>query len=712
MSNRPICRSLLAPVLITGLCWPAVAIPAAEVADRYRTTQSDFGGVGLLQTPTARMAPDGDFSFNGNRTSPYSRYSIAVTPLPWFEGTIRYMAITNRLYGPRIAGDQSYKDKAIDAKVRLWEESYWLPQVAFGMRDIGGTGLFSSEYLVFNKRFHDLDFSLGMATGYIGNRGDFSNPLGIIDPKFKERPSSRTSDVVGDFNQDNYFRGPIGVFGGVEYQTPWHRLRLKLEYEGNDYQSEPQRNNQVQDSPFNLGAVFKVGRAVDLHAAWERGNTAMFGITFHTNLKTGAHPAKLLDPSPEPRQPLPAGVSATEVDWADVSLRLQQNAGFAVEQISVKDREVIITGNQSRFRDEAKGLGRAARVLDNATGEGTYDWYTLVSQPAGMPVSETSINAQRLRDLEEHRIDLHAMRRSVVNSPPSVVDAEVLHTQPLTPFDWGLGLGYNQNMGGPDGFILYQFLARGWAQYRFSRNQWVQTVVGANLINNFDKFRYDAPSKLPRVRTRIREYLTTSDVAIENMQYTFTHRLEQDWYAMGYGGLLESMFGGIGGEVLYRPHDDVWAVGVDMNWVRQRGFARDFSFRDYSVLTGHATGYLQTGFHDVLAKVSVGRYLARDLGATLDLSRRYDNGITIGAWATITNVSAEQFGEGSFDKGIYFTFPFDAFFSRSSRSAGTLAWAPLTRDGGARLGRYYQLYEMTHSADVRRFNSGFKSLQD
>ncbi|NYY73761.1 hypothetical protein DMN57_14750 [Escherichia coli] len=30
-------------------------------------------------------------------------------------------------------------------------KSYWLPQVAVGARDIGGTGLFDAEYLVASK---------------------------------------------------------------------------------------------------------------------------------------------------------------------------------------------------------------------------------------------------------------------------------------------------------------------------------------------------------------------------------------------------------------------------------------------------------------------------------------------------------------------------------------------------------------------------------
>ncbi|WP_285275094.1 YjbH domain-containing protein [Halopseudomonas bauzanensis] len=679
------------------------------MADRYRTTQSDFGGVGLLQTPTARFADEGAFSFNANRVSPYSRYSISVTPLPWFEATLRYTAMTNLTYGGEdndFGGDQSNKDKAFDAKFRLWEESYWMPQVALGFVDVGGTGLFSSEYFVANKRFWDLDLSLGIAWGYHGTRGDISNPFGGL--RDSERAGRESGDRGGNFNTSTYFSGPAAFFGGVEYQTPWDRLRLKLEVDGNDYSSEPgDPDFDVAGSRFNIGAVFQVRDGIDISAGWERGNTAMIGITFSTNLKTGRGPEKFLDPEPEERRPLPAGVSGQTVDWADVSERLKDNAGFEVEEIAIRDREVIVTGEQTTYRNEAEGVTRASRVLDNSLGEGTYDWYTLVNKPRGMAVSETSINPQRLREYEQNAADTEDLRRGIVNATPSVVSKDVMHTAELDNFDWGLSLGYKQNMGGPDGFILYQFLARVNAEYRFNRNNWVRGNLGVNLLNNFDKFEMRGTSNLPQVRTHIREYLITSDVVLENLQYTHTRRLDRDVYAMGYIGLLESMFGGIGGEVLYRPFDAGWAIGVDANWVKQRGFRQDFDFRDYSTWTGHITGYSQTRFWDILAKGSAGRYLAGDYGATLDLSRRFANGVTVGAWATKTDVSSEDFGEGSFDKGIYFTFPFDAFFSRSTTSSGTIAWNPTTRDGGARLARQYGLYNMTNARNIDHFNDGF-----
>src|SRR2546428_7496548 len=112
------------------------------------------------------------------------------------------------------------------------------------------------------------------------------------------------------------------------------------------------------------------------------------------------------------------------------------------------------------------------------------------------------------------------------------------------------------------------------------------------------------------------------------------------------------MFGGFGTEWLYRPFGGKSAVGVDVNYARQRDFAQDFGFRDYHVATGHATLYYDTGWNDLLATISAGRYLARAVGATFQLSRAFPNGMTVGGYFTNTNVSAPQFGEGTFHKGI------------------------------------------------------------
>ncbi|KQN54697.1 hypothetical protein ASE98_17225 [Pseudomonas sp. Leaf48] len=682
-------------------------IPCGLAYAEPRITQNDFGGVGLLQTPTARMAPAGELSVNANRTSPYSRYSVSLQPFEWLEGSFRYTAITNRRYGPEsLSGDQSYKDKAVDVKLRLWQESHWAPELALGFRDVGGTGLFSSEYLVANKRYNDFDFSAGVAWGYLGNRGDFDNPLGGIDDRFDTRPEG---DGTGDVNTNAYFRGRPSLFGGVSYQTPWEPLSLKLEYEGNDYKDEPKDNHIKQDSPINLGAVFKLTDSVDLSAAWERGNTAMFGITLHTNFVSRKAPAKTFDP-PVERLPAHAPVTAPDqVNWADVSRRLQKNAGYDVERVAQRGSELLVYGEQTNYFHSAKAVGRASRILDNSVND-DIDWFTLVNKRYDMPLEETSVPRETFREVVNNEEPLKSLHRTTEVNAAMPHRETTLYTQTRDPLKYGVGLGYKQNVGGPDG-LLYQISADADAEYRFTRNTWWSGLLSVNLLNNYDNFTYDAPSGLPRVRTDLRQYMTTSDVTMPTFQFNHARQLDQDWYGMVYGGYLESMFAGVGGEALFRPQGQRWSVGADLNYVRQRDFDQGFGLRDYSTVTGHITGYTDLPF-DAQAAVSVGRYLAKDWGATVDLSREFANGVRFGAWATMTSATSEEYGEGSFDKGIYVSIPFDEMMSVSTMRRANIVWSPLTRDGGARLGRSYSLHAMTDSRDSDLFYRNFDKITE
>lgn len=71
------------------------------------------------------------------------------------------------------------RDKGIDVKLRLWEESFYLPQVALGIRDFTCTGLFDSEFLVASKRWGDFDFSLGMGWGNMAQSGNIQKTPSI-----------------------------------------------------------------------------------------------------------------------------------------------------------------------------------------------------------------------------------------------------------------------------------------------------------------------------------------------------------------------------------------------------------------------------------------------------------------------------------------------------------------------------------------------------
>jgi len=132
---------------------------------------SNYGTTGIIQMPSARFFEEGSIGFTWSHLDPYLRGSIVAYPFDWFEASYQYADVNNWLYSdvPDFSGSQSYKDKSFDAKFRLIKETRYLPSVAVGFRDLGGTALFAAEYLVASKFIGNVDLTAGMGWGVISN---------------------------------------------------------------------------------------------------------------------------------------------------------------------------------------------------------------------------------------------------------------------------------------------------------------------------------------------------------------------------------------------------------------------------------------------------------------------------------------------------------------------------------------------------------------
>lgn len=665
-------------------------------------TGNDWGGIGLLQTPTARMAKAGELSISFSRAYPYSRMNVTLQPLDWLELSYRYTSISGVSYGPQsLSGDQSYKDKGVDLKVHLLKESTLLPEVSVGARDLGGTGLFSGEYLVANKRAGNFDWSLGLGWGSLGSRGSLGNPLGLISSKFNTRAAPFTDPNVGRLGFRKFFRGRTSLFGGVQIQTGWDPLILKMEYDGNDYRANSPFTIAKPKSPFNFGAVYRYSPSIDLSFGIQRGNVATLGLAFHYPLDRLSTP-KIHDPV------LPRFVPERPAiaDWSSTAKDLSTQTGWQVSEIQKHGPVLQIEFENADSVYWREMIERATAILHRDAPADVEEFHFMY-KGRGIALADHAVNRERwsktkTRPLPPSEViaQNYPQAKPTATDVPAVKSVSVFRSN-ASPITGDVGFRLKQNLGGPDGFILYQASIEGRSEWNLSSNTWLSGSLNLRAFDNYKKFRYTADSQLPRVRTFMREYLTTSRVTMPTLQLTHAGQLSSNQYFSIYGGYLESMYAGVGGEWLYRPFAGPLALGVDVNAVRQRNFDQRFGLRDYRALTGHATAYIETGWNDVLAKVSVGQYLAKDRGVTLDLSRRFSNGVVFGAFATKTNVSAAQFGEGSFDKGIYFSIPLSAMFTRSTSEVGVFTWNPLTRDGGAKLNRAYPLYDMTKVREPR-----------
>ena len=202
-------------------------------------------------------------------------------------------------------------------------------------------------------------------------------------------------------------------------------------------------------------------------------------------------------------------------------------------------------------------------------------------------------------------------------------------------------------------------------------------------------------SVLPRVRSDYALYAEEGrNLAVTSLYGERMWSLAPDVFARATAGYLEPMFAGVSGEVLWRPHDRPFAVGLDVNYVAQRDYDQRFGLQDYRVTTGHLSLYLRPAVVEPDHHAARRAYLAGDWGGTVEVARRFDSGIEVGAFATFTDVSYARFGEGSFDKGIFIRVPLDIFGVQNRSSVGAVI-RPTQRDGGQRLAVENPLWETT-----------------
>lgn len=660
------------------------------------TSQMAHGGVGLIQTPTARMAPAGDMAINYTDNEEYRFWSVSLQLFDWMESTVRYTDVRTRLYSnsPGFSGDQTLKDKGIDVKFRLWQESTYLPQVSLGFRDFGGTGLFESEFIAFSKKWHDLDFHLGIGWGYLGSAGNISNPFCELSDSFCQRPGGY-SGLGGKIDYQRFFKGPASVYGGVEYQTPWQPLTLKLEYEGNDY-SRDRAGMLSQDSRWNIGAVYQ-WRDFSFDLNYQRGNTFGFGAHYSLNL----HKANQIKIKPAMRpiaQTLPEKLQIEDRDAIPQALLTE--AGFLLRSSRMTEDEFIIYGHSLYYRDDTEATERLGRVL--VTEIPSHIKTIRVIEYAGtLAMVEKVIDVESF--ITQARFDVLQpdIRSTYVRKAPESDALDKLAKQSYSGFYTSAEMFWIQTFGNPEAFYMYQgglFLGAG---YRLNENISFNTTAKVTLLENFDKFNFKVDAQdteVPRVRTYIREYVSGNKVTMENLYVQWQDKLAPDIFGQVYGGYLETMYGGIGGEVLYRPVDSNFAIGFDINYVRQRSYDKTFDFFDYNALTGFVNLYWKPEMlPNTQFTLNVGQYLAKDKGVTIEAAKRFDSGIIVGAYAAITNLSAEQYGEGSFTKGFYVSIPFDLFSLKPSKGRGRLPWIPIARDGGQMLNRPVSLINVTES---------------
>lgn len=616
----------------------------------FKPLVNNHGSIGLINNKTARFAEESTWSASVYMGDPDTRLNLTLYPYDWLEATLFYANIGGKPYpGYEF---QDYKDKGFNMKIKIFNEGRF-PALALGLDDIAGTGLYSSEYLVASKQFGKVDYHIGIGWGNINGEKHLKNPLGYLHEQFLYRPTDDLGGEVGQFRPKRYYSDKsVSVFGGLQYRLS-ENIFLKVEY---DPTITPGLvGYELAKSNLNFGINYNIKSNFNVGLSYERGNYASLSFSYKNNSSNIKRKYKTVDKE------------RNENEFTHLQKILALNA------IGVKEL--------------TKGAISAAGGTVNLEVSAS-EYFTLddLEGTINRAVSDAGINSEvvksyKIGGLNAYSEDSdHKFSDNKFFSNGAIVRNRTSFN--LTPF-----------LAARDGFFKLGLIANNDTDVIFSDNLMFNANLKFSLADNFDELKEPPVDTYPaQVRSDIKDYFQAlgDQIVIGRAQLDYFKTASKNHHVMLSGGLLEDMFAGYGFEYLWFDPKNTYALGFEIFDVYKRESDMLFGLKDYSNVTGHLNFYYRNnGPLAFDTKISYGEYLAGDIGGTFEISRTFKNGARFGVFASFTDVSSKEFGEGSFDKGITFRVPLPL-----GENFLNYQWRPLTKDPGQKLNRKNNLHDL------------------
>ena len=637
-----------------------------------------------------------------------------MSPFDWLEASYFYYRPSDLKWeGNNVAGH--YLDKGFNVKFKYTPKNNNRPHFAVGLDDFAGTGYFTREYIVATQELRDIKITLGTGWGKFTGESSFNNPLSFLSDSLNvRRKRSSNYDQGGTPSYDKWFRGDAAMFGGVEYIFPKaNGLSMKVEYDPFDYMDFSAQNRRSasyelreKESNINIGLSYPVNKFLTIDASYIKGNTFNLSFTIGATFNGKLRSKPKFDPIIETRE----NSEKTEMIFYEDLLHNLNNNNLLLQTASLSKEKLDIAISTSQHRNAIRSSSYSGSIASKISKEHNINLSQInISHiNVGVELNNITYIANHLDDSKDTPIEI--VERYTKLDSGNKNSYKNYKFQPSVKFP-AVFSSFSpvlvSNIGNPEKFYFWGLDLQNTAEIQFNRSLLLSSEINYSLYNNFQDTISGPASKLEHVRTDKVQYLKNADLYIKRMQLDYIWSPKKDLYAKLSGGLFETMFGGLGGQVLYKPFNSNLNISFEGFYVKQRGYDQTFKFRKYKTTTAHLNiGYLLP--MGIESNISFGRYLAKDDGFTFDLSRRTRSGFKAGIYFTRTNVSAELFGEGSFDKGFYFQIPMDLFSKDYQGGYSNFKLSPLTRDGGAKLEFEKDLRGLIYNSSLNELRQGWR----
>jgi len=614
---------------------------------------NNHGVIGLINMPSARFYNEASHGITFYDGTPDQKITMTSFPYDWMEASFFYTNIQGKPYCNQSFDpvcQQDYKDKGFNFKFRVKEEGLW-PAIAVGINDIAGTGYYSSEYIVGSYGINRTDFHFGIGWGTLnGSSNSFKNPLGYLYDGFNNRPTL-TEDKGGQFQPGRYFSGKTASpFFGLSHSVN-SNLLFKLEY---DITQTPGKvGYELPKEDLSYGVEYTFSDNFTIGFSSERGNYTSLKFIYKNNPL-----AKAKNFKPEKAYP-------KEGDNKYTKLIKNLNAN-SIGVDSIIETPDFIGLELTQFTHP--NLDIVEQIIDFSA----YD--------AGIDKKiKKELKVASLKGVSE--IDEESKR-----------NAELIYQRDTSQrFNTNTNFKIRPFFAAREGFFKWSLLLENDSEYIIRDNFFFTSNLKFSIDDNFDDLTIPPKDTYPaQVRSDVKDYLRNIDegIIIGRAQFDYHLTPKKNHHIMLTAGILEDMFMGYGFEYLYLKEESNYGIGFEVFDVQKRDHMMKFGTLDYkNTISSINYYYRNTNIIPFDLKISTGEYLAGDKGTTFEMSRKYLNGMEFGVFASFTDVTSEQFGEGTFDKGVFFNIPVYGNFINYT-------WRPLTKDPGAKLNRKHTLHDL------------------
>ena len=614
---------------------------------------NNHGVIGLINMPSARFYDEASHGITIYDGTPDQKITMTSFPYDWMEASFFYTNIQGKPYCGQSFDpvcQQDYKDKGFNFKLRLKEEGVW-PAIAVGINDIAGTGYYSSEYVVGSYGINRTDFHFGVGWGALnGSNNSFKNPLGYFYENFNSRPTN-TEDKGGQFQPGRYFSGnSVSPFFGLSHLVN-KSLLFKLEYDTTLTPGRIGYEPPKEDFSYGIEYTFKNNFTIGFSS--ERGNYTSLKFIYKN------------DPLSEARRFRPKKAYPKEGDNKYTKLIKNLNAN-SIGVDSIIETPEFIGLELTQFTHP--NLDIVEQIIDFSA----YD--------AGIDKEiKKELKVASLKGVSE--IDEESKR-----------NAELIYKRDTSRrFNTNTNFKIRPFFAAREGFFKWSLLLENDSEYIIADNFFFTSNLKFSIDDNFDDLTVPPKDTYPaQVRSDVKDYLRNIDegIIVGRAQFDYHLTPKKNHHIMLTAGILEDMFMGYGFEYLYLKEESNYGIGFEVFDVQKRDHMMKFGTLDYKNTVSSINYYYRNiNIIPFDLKISTGEYLAGDKGTTFEMSRKYLNGMEFGVFASFTDVTSEQFGEGTFDKGIFFNIPIYGNFINYT-------WRPLTKDPGAKLNRKHTLHDL------------------